>query len=30
MLSGPFWDTQGSDLILKGSKGGVLRFSRSL
>ncbi|MBY6241316.1 META domain-containing protein [Methylosinus sp. Sm6] len=30
MLSGPFWDTQGSDLILKGAKGGVLRFSRSL
>jgi heat shock protein HslJ len=30
MLSGPFWDTQGSDLILKGAKGGVLRFTRSL
>jgi len=30
LLSGPFWDLQGSDLILKGAKGGVLRFSRSL
>lgn len=30
MLSGPYWDTQGSDLILKGFKGGVLRFTRSL
>jgi heat shock protein HslJ len=30
MMSGPFWDTQGSDLILKGAKGGVLRFTRSL
>jgi heat shock protein HslJ len=30
MLSGPFWDLQGSDLILKGAKGGVLRFTRSL
>jgi heat shock protein HslJ len=31
MLSGPFWDTQGSDLILKSAKGnGVLRFTRSL
>jgi heat shock protein HslJ len=30
MLSGPFWDTQGSDLILKGAKGGVMRFTRSL
>lgn len=30
MLSGPYWDTQGSDLILKGAKGGVMRFTRSL
>lgn len=30
LLSGPFWDTQGSDLILKGAKGGVLHFTRSL
>jgi heat shock protein HslJ len=30
LLSGPFWDIQGSDLILKGAKGGVLRFTRSL
>lgn len=30
LLSGPYWDTQGSDLILKGFKGGVLRFTRSL
>lgn len=30
MLSGPYWDVQGSDLILKGFKGGVLRFTRSL
>ncbi len=30
ILSGPYWDTQGSDLILKGAKGGVMRFTRSL
>jgi heat shock protein HslJ len=30
LLSGPFWDTQGSDLILKGAKGGAMRFTRSL
>ncbi|PWB80113.1 MAG: hypothetical protein C3F11_18920 [Methylocystaceae bacterium] len=30
LLSGPYWDTEGSDLILKGFKGGVLRFTRSL
>lgn len=30
MLSGPYWDTQGSDLILKGFKGGEMRFTRSL
>jgi len=30
ILSGPFWDTQGSDLILKGAKGGTMRFTRSL
>lgn len=30
LLSGPYWDTEGSDLILKGFKGGVMRFTRSL
>ncbi len=30
MMSGPYWDTQGSDLILKGFKGGTMRFTRSL
>jgi heat shock protein HslJ len=30
LLSGPHWDTQGDDLILKGMKGGSMRFSRSL
>jgi heat shock protein HslJ len=30
MMSGPFWDMQGSDLIIKGPKGGVMRFTRSL
>jgi heat shock protein HslJ len=30
LLSGPYWDTQGSDLILKGAKGGAMRFTRSL
>jgi heat shock protein HslJ len=30
LLSGPYWDTKGDDLILKGFKGGVLRFQRSL
>jgi heat shock protein HslJ len=30
LMSGPFWDTQGSDLILKGAKGGTMRFTRSL
>jgi heat shock protein HslJ len=30
LMSGPYWDTQGSDLILKGFKGGVMRFTRSL
>ncbi|AZG77731.1 META domain-containing protein [Methylocystis rosea] len=30
LLSGPFWDTKGDDLILKGAQGGVLHFQRSL
>jgi heat shock protein HslJ len=30
LLPGPHWDTQGDDLILKGVKGGSMRFSRSL
>ncbi len=30
LLSGPHWDTQGDDLILKGMKGGSMRFTRSL
>ncbi len=30
LLSGPYWDTKGDDLILKGAQGGVLRFQRSL
>jgi heat shock protein HslJ len=30
LLSGPHWDTRGDDLILKGTKGGSMRFSRSL
>lgn len=30
LLSGPYWDTKGDDLILKGFKGGVLKFQRSL
>jgi heat shock protein HslJ len=30
LLSGPYWDTEGSDLILKGAKGGAMRFTRSL
>jgi heat shock protein HslJ len=30
LLNGPYWDTQGDDLILKGFKGGSLRFMRSL
>jgi heat shock protein HslJ len=30
IMSGPYWDTEGSDLILKGAKGGTMRFTRSL
>lgn len=30
LLSGPHWDTQGDTLILKGFKGGAMRFFRSL
>lgn len=30
LLNGPYWDTQGDDLILKGVKGGSMRFYRSL
>jgi heat shock protein HslJ len=30
LLNGPYWDTKGDDLILKGFKGGAMRFSRSL
>jgi heat shock protein HslJ len=30
LLNGPYWDTQGDDLILKGFKGGSMRFYRSL
>jgi len=30
LLSGPYWDTKGDELTLKGFKGGVLKFQRSL
>lgn len=30
LLSGPYWDTKGDELILKGFKGGTLHFQRSL
>lgn len=30
LLTGPYWDTKGDDLILTGFKGGLMRFSRSL
>lgn len=30
LLSGPYWETKGDDLILKGFKGGLLLFQRSL
>jgi heat shock protein HslJ len=30
LLSGPYWDTKGDDLIMRGFKGGSMRFSRSL
>ena len=30
LLSGPYWDVKGDDLILKGFKGGKLTFQRSL
>jgi heat shock protein HslJ len=30
LLSGPYWDVKGDELTLKGAKGGVLKFQRSL
>jgi heat shock protein HslJ len=30
LLSGPHWDVKGDELTLKGAKGGVLKFQRSL
>lgn len=30
LLSGPYWYTKGDELTLKGFKGGVLKFQRSL
>lgn len=30
LLSGPYWDVKGDDLIFRGFKGGVLKFQRSL
>jgi heat shock protein HslJ len=30
LLSGPHWDVKGDELVLKGVKGGVLKFQRSL
>ena len=30
LLSGPYWDTKGDDLLMRGFKGGSMRFSRSL
>ncbi|WP_363350291.1 META domain-containing protein [Methylocystis echinoides] len=30
LLSGPYWDVKGDDLTLRGYKGGVLKFQRSL
>ncbi|PPD46709.1 MAG: hypothetical protein CTY15_01135 [Methylocystis sp.] len=30
LLSGPYWDVKGDTLTLKGFKGGVLKFERSL
>ncbi len=30
LMSGPYWDTKGDDLIIKGFKGGQMRFQRSL
>jgi heat shock protein HslJ len=30
LLSGPYWDVKGDELTLKGFKGGVLKFQRSL
>jgi heat shock protein HslJ len=30
LLTGPYWDTHGDELILKGFKGGSMRFTRSL
>jgi len=30
MATGPYWDTQGDSLIIKGMKGGEMRFARSM
>jgi heat shock protein HslJ len=30
LLSGPYWDVKGDDLIFRGAKGGVLKFQRAL
>ena len=30
LRSGPYWDTVGPDLVIKGEKGGELKFRRSL
>jgi heat shock protein HslJ len=30
LLSGPYWDVKGDTLTLKGAKGGLLKFQRSL
>ncbi len=30
LLSGPYWDVKGDELTLKGAKGGVLKWQRSL
>jgi heat shock protein HslJ len=30
LMSGPYWDVKGDDLIFKGAKGGKLTFRRSL
>ena len=30
MISGPYWESKGDDLIFKGAKGGLMRFQRTL
>ena len=30
LISGPYWESKGDDLIFKGAKGGLMRFQRSL